>query len=59
MQRGNDIARFVGSGYEVTIEIEGLAGSEKEWLAEASMVVKDQRLRILSRQKIYSTCIDF
>ena len=59
VQRGNDIARFVGSGYEVTIEIEGLAGNEKEWLAEASMVVKDQGQRVLSRHKIYSTCIDF
>lgn len=43
VQKGNDIARFSGAGYEVTIEIEGLAGNENEWLAEATMVVKDVR----------------
>ncbi len=59
LQKGNNIARFAGAGYEVTIEIEGLAGNENEWLAEATMVVKDIRQRTLSRHKIYSTCTDF
>ena len=59
VQKGNDIARFSGAGYEVTIEILGLAGSEKEWLADATMVVKDVRQRTLSQHKIYSTCTEF
>lgn len=59
IQKGNDIARFAGAGYEVTIEIEGLAGNENEWLAEATLVVSDVRQRTLSRHKIYSTCTDF
>lgn len=59
IQKGNDIARFSGAGYEVTIEIEGLAGNEKEWLAEATMIVKDIRQKTLSHHKIYSTCTDF
>ena len=59
VQKGNDIARFSGAGYEVTIEILGLAGSEKEWLAEATMVLTDVRQRTLTRHKIYSTCTEF
>lgn len=59
MQKGNDIARFSGAGYEVTIEILGLAGDEKEWLAEATLLLRDVRQRTLSRHKIYSTCTDF
>jgi hypothetical protein len=59
IQKGNDIARFSGAGFEVTIEILGLAGNESEWLAEATMVVSDVRQRTLSRHKIYSTCTDF
>jgi hypothetical protein len=59
IQKGNDIARFSGAGFEVTIEILGLAGNENEWLAEATMVVSDVRQRTLSRHKIYSSCTDF
>ena len=59
VQKGNDIARFSGAGYEVTIEILGLAGSEKEWLADATIVIKDVRQRTLSQHKIYSTCTEF
>lgn len=59
IQKGNDIARFSGAGYELTIEIEGLAGNEKEWLAEALLVVKDVRQKTLTRHKIYSACTDF
>lgn len=59
VQKGNDIARFAGAGYEVTVEILGLAGNEKEWLAEATMAVTDVRQKTISRHKIYSTCTDF
>ena len=59
VQKGNDIARFSGAGYEVTVEILGLAGSEKEWLAEATLTVKDVRQRTLSQHKVYSSCTDF
>jgi hypothetical protein len=59
IQKGNDIARFAGAGFEVTIEIEGLTGNENEWLAEATLVVKDVRQRTLSRHKIYSACTEF
>ncbi|HUS02017.1 MAG TPA: hypothetical protein VMY77_09835 [Chitinophagaceae bacterium] len=59
IQKGNDIARFAGAGYEVTIEIEGLAGNENEWLADATLVVKDVKQRTLSRHQVYSSCTDF
>ena len=57
-QKGNDIARFTGNGYDVTVEILGLAGSDKEWLAEATLIVRD-RQRTLSTRKVYSTCTEF
>ena len=59
MQKGNDIARFYGGGYYVTVEILGLAGNEREWLADATLVVKDARQRTVASYKISSTCIDF
>ncbi len=59
VQKENDIAKFSGAGYEVTIEIEGLAGNENEWLATATMVIKDVRQKTFSNHKIYSTCTDF
>lgn len=59
VQKGNDIARFTGAGYEVTIEILGLAGNESNWLAEATLVVKDERRKTLSSHKVYSSCTDF
>jgi Methionyl-tRNA synthetase len=59
VEKGNDIARFSGTDYEVTIEILGLAGNEKEWLAEASMVIKDIKHRTFTRRKVYSSCTDF
>lgn len=59
IQKGNDIARFSGAGYDVSIEIEGLAGNENEWVASGTMVIKDVRQRILSKHKIYSACTDF
>ena len=59
IQKGNDIAKFSGAGYEVTIEIEGLAGNENEWLADATLVIKDIRQRAFSRHKVYSSCTDF
>ena len=59
IQKGNDIARFAGAGYEVTLEIEGLTGSEKEWFAAGTMEIKDVRQRLLSKHKINSSCTDF
>lgn len=59
VQKTNDIARFAGAGYEVTIEIEGLSGNEMDWVAAGTMTVKDIRQRTLSKHKIYSTCTDF
>jgi hypothetical protein len=60
VQKGNDIARFTGAGFEVTVEIEGLAGNENKWFAEATLIVKDTRQnKLVSRSKIYSSCTDF
>lgn len=59
VQKGNDIARFSGAGYDVSIEILGLAGNENEWMAEATLIVKDIRQRTLSTHKVYSACTDF
>lgn len=59
IHKGNDIARFSGGSYDVTLEIEGLEGNEAEWLAEGSLIVRDSRQRTISRHKIYSTCTDF
>lgn len=59
VQKGNDVAIFRGAGYDVTIEIEGLAGNENEWLAAATLVIKDVRQRTISRRKVYSSCTDF
>jgi hypothetical protein len=57
--KGNDIAKFAGAGFEVSIEIEGLAGNENAWVAEGTLIVKDVRQRTLSKHKIYSSCTDF
>jgi hypothetical protein len=59
VQKGNDIARFSGAGYDVSIEIEGLAGNENDWVAEATLIVRDVRQRTLSRRKVYSSCTEF
>ncbi len=59
VQKGNDVARFSGAGYEVTVEIEGLAGNESAWVAEGTITVKDSRQRTLSRNKVYSGFTDF
>jgi hypothetical protein len=59
IQKGNDIARFAGAGYDVTLEIEGLAGNEREWVAAGTIIIKDARQRTLSKHKIYSSCTDF
>lgn len=59
VQKGNDIARFAGAGYEVTVELEGLAGNENAWLATGTMVIKDVRQRTVSNHTIYSSCTDF
>ena len=59
VQKGNDIARFTGAGYDVTLEILGLAGNEREWLAEATLVIRDMRQRTVTTHKVYSTCTEF
>ncbi len=59
MEKGSDIARFTGGGYEVTIEIEGLAGSENEWLASATLRIKNNYKTVLSSHKVYSSCTEF
>ena len=59
VEKGNDIARFSNSFYDVTIEILGLSGSETEWLASGKLVIMDKQKRILSIHNINSTCTDF
>lgn len=59
IEKGSDIARFSGSVCNVSIEIEGLNGNEKQWLAACTMTVSDKKGRLISREKIYSSCIEF
>ncbi|MDQ6756677.1 MAG: hypothetical protein M3004_07055, partial [Bacteroidota bacterium] len=59
IQKGNDVARFAGAGYEASVEIEGLAGTENNWVASCILIVRDVRQKILSTHKVYSSCTEF
>lgn len=58
-QKTNDIARFAGTFYDVSIEIEGLAGNENDWVATGTLTVKNKEQRTLAVHKIYSSCTEF
>jgi hypothetical protein len=56
--KSNDFVKFSDGFYETTVTIDGLSGSDKEWLAAATLSVKDVIQKTTARYKIYSTCID-
>jgi hypothetical protein len=57
-RKGTDVAVFGNNEYEATIRIDGLSGSEKEWLASCTLIVKDIVHNTSSRHKVYSSCIE-
>jgi hypothetical protein len=56
--KGVDQAVFEGPQYKATLTIEGLTGSEKEWLASCTLTVKDLVQNKSSKHKVYSSCIE-
>jgi hypothetical protein len=57
-RKGTDVAVFGSNDYEAIIRIDGLSGSEKEWLASCTLIVKDIVHNTSSRHKVYSSCIE-
>lgn len=57
-RKGVDVASFSGDGYEATIRINGLSGSDKEWLAACTLIIKDLRQNTSASYKVYSSCIE-
>ena len=56
--KGVNQAVFEGPQYQATLTIEGLTGSEKEWLASCILTVKDLAQNKSSKHKVYSSCIE-
>lgn len=56
-RKGVDVAVFGNDEFEATLRIDGLSGSEKEWLASCTLVIKNNAQQT-ARQKVYSTCIE-
>lgn len=56
-RKKTDIETFSGDNYEATITIEGLSGSDKEWLATGTLLVKDLLQNSSVKRRVYSTCI--
>ena len=56
--KGVDAAVFSGTEYEATVRIDGLSGSEKEWLASCTLNVKDRTKNASVKHKVYSSCIE-
>ena len=56
--KGVDQAVFEESQYKATLTIEGLTGSEKEWLASCVLTIKDLLQNKSSKHKVYSSCIE-
>lgn len=57
-RKGTDVAVFGSDEYEATIRIDGLSGSENEWLASCTLIIKDMARNVSARQKVYSACIE-
>ena len=57
-KKGVDMAVFEGDEYDATLVIDGLSGSEKEWLASCTLIIKDRAKNSSVKHKIYSTCIE-
>lgn len=58
-KKGSDISVYSGEKYQAQLIIDGLSGNERAWLAAVSLIVKDSAHKIIIRQKVYSTCIEF
>lgn len=56
--KGVDVAVFGNGNYEAIIRIDGLSGSEKEWLASCTLIIKDLIQNTSVRHKVYSPCIE-
>jgi hypothetical protein len=56
--KGVDVAVYAGNGYEASIRIDGLSGSEKEWLASCTLNIKDIAQNVSVKHKVYSSCIE-
>lgn len=56
-RKGVDIVVFAGDEYEATITIDGLSGSDKEWLAACTLKVKSVHEKLFLKTKIYSYCM--
>lgn len=58
IKKTSDVSKFGGGLYEVIVEIKGLSGSDKEWLASGILTVKDLVQKTTEKRKIYSSCIN-
>ena len=56
--KGVDVAVFGNGSYEAIIRIDGLSGSEREWLASCTLIIKDLLQSRSATYKVYSTCIE-
>jgi Predicted amidophosphoribosyltransferases len=56
--KGVDVEVFSGNNYEATLRIDGLSGSEKEWLASCTLNIKDLTQNTSAKHKVYSSCIE-
>ena len=59
IKKGTDVSFYSGEKYQAQLTIDGLSGNEKAWLAAVSLVVKDSAHKLISKQKVYSSCIEF
>ena len=57
-RKGVDEAVFAGDKYEAILTIEGLSGSENEWLASCTLIIKDIIQHTPIKRKVFSTCIE-
>jgi hypothetical protein len=56
--KGVDVEVFSGNEYEATLRIDGLSGSEKEWLASCTLNIKNILNGSSLKHKVYSSCIE-
>ncbi len=56
--KGADVTEFGGSEYEASVTIDGLGGSEKEWLASCTLIIKNIAQNQSIKQTVYSSCIE-
>ena len=57
-RKGVDEAEFAGDNYGAIIRIDGLSGSEREWLASCTLIIKDLIQNTSTKHKVYSSCIE-